>query len=51
VLVMKSGDRIDDERLEGYRKLATERNFMVFMERDRGNSREVGFTIAEGVQA
>ncbi|TFC59455.1 MULTISPECIES: AAA family ATPase [unclassified Cryobacterium] len=46
VLVMKSGDRLDDERLEGYRKLATERNFMVFMERDRGNSREVGFTIA-----
>jgi DNA repair exonuclease SbcCD ATPase subunit len=51
VLVMKSGDRIDDERLEGYRKLADERGFMVFMERDRGNSREVGFTIAEGVQA
>lgn len=51
VLVMKSGDRLDDERLEGYRKLAAERNFMVFMERDRGNSREVGFLISEGATA
>jgi hypothetical protein len=51
VVVMKSGDRLDDVRLEGYRALAVERGFMVFMERDRGSSREVGFTIPGAVSS
>ena len=47
VVVMKNGDRLDDDRLEGYRALAVARRFMVFMERDRGDSREVGFVVKD----
>jgi len=45
VVVMKHGDRLDTERLEGIRKLADERGYLVFMERDREESREVGFLV------
>ena len=42
---MKSGDRLDDTRLAAIQALTDERGYWVVMERDRGNSREVGFTI------
>lgn len=51
VVVMKSGDRLDDIRLEAIRALAAERGFWVVVERDRGNSREVGFIASEAVSA
>lgn len=51
VVVMKSGDRLDDVRLEATRALAAERGFWVVVERDRGNSREVGFVVSEAVSA
>jgi hypothetical protein len=47
VVVMKSGDRLDSARLDGIRKIAEARNYLVFMERDRDESRQIGFTIPE----
>lgn len=48
IVVIKDGDSLDAESLEGIRKIADDRGYLVLVERDRDESREIGFTIEAG---
>lgn len=48
LVIVSDGDLLDADSLASVRELAAERSFTVLMERDRDESREVGFEIIEG---
>lgn len=48
LVIVKDGDLLDSESLAAIRSLAEERDYTVLMERDRDESREIGFTIVDG---
>lgn len=48
IVVIKDGDSLDADSLEGIRKIADERGYLVLVERDRDESRAIGFTIESG---
>lgn len=48
---IKNGDALDANTLAEIRKVADERGFIVLIERDRDESRQIGFEIREGVLA
>lgn len=51
LVIVKDGDLLDAESLEGIRDLAARRGYTVLVERDRDESREIGFTIIDGALA
>lgn len=48
LVIIRTGDMLDDISLERVRAIADQRGYTVLMERDRDGSRQVGFTIREG---
>ena len=48
---MKDGDLLDADSLAAIRELADERGYTVLVERDRDESRQIGFTIESGALA
>lgn len=48
LVIVKDGDLLDADSLEGIRALADERGYTVLVERDRDESRQIGFTIQDG---
>jgi len=48
LVIVKDGDLLDGESLAAIRSLADERGYTVLMERDRDESRRIGFTIVDG---
>lgn len=48
LVIVKDGDLLDGESLAAIRSLADERGFTVLVERDRDESRQIGFTIVDG---
>lgn len=48
LVIIRTGDMLDDISLERVRGIAEQRGYTVLMERDRDGSRQVGFTIREG---
>lgn len=48
LVIMKNGDRLDATSLAAVDKIATERGYLVLVERDRDESREIGFTVVDG---
>ncbi len=48
LVMIKDGDALDADTLAGIDRVATARGYIVLVERDRDDSREIGFTIAEG---
>ncbi len=51
LVVVKDGDLLDAGSLAGIRDLAEQRGYTVLVERDRDESRAIGFTIDDGVLA
>lgn len=51
LVIVKDGDLLDADSLAGIRELAEERGYTVLVERDRDESREIGFTIQDGALA
>ena len=51
LVIIKDGDLLDGVSLAGIADLASERGYTVLVERDRDESRQIGFTIADGVLA
>lgn len=51
LVIVKDGDLLDATSLEGIREIAEERGYTVLVERDRDESREIGFTIQDGALA
>lgn len=51
LVIVKDGDLLDAESLEGIRDLAARRGYTVLVERDRDESRDIGFTIVDGALA
>lgn len=49
LVIVRTGDMLDDASVAAVRELADERGYTVLMERDRDSSRSIGFTIREGV--
>jgi phage shock protein A len=49
LVIARMGDMLDDNSLNAVREMAEARGYTVLMERDRDSSREIGFTIREGV--
>jgi phage shock protein A len=49
LVIARMGDMLDDTSLNAVRDRADARGYTVLMERDRDSSREIGFTIREGV--
>jgi DNA repair exonuclease SbcCD ATPase subunit len=48
LVMIKDGDALDADTLAGIDRVASARGYIVLVERDRDDSREIGFTIAEG---
>jgi energy-coupling factor transporter ATP-binding protein EcfA2 len=48
LIMIKDGDSLDADTLAGIEQIATARGYIVLVERDRDESREVGFTIVDG---
>ena len=48
LVMIKDGDALDADTLAGIDRVATARGYIVLVERDRDDSREIGFTIAAG---
>ena len=48
LIVVKDGDLLDAGSLAGIESLATARGYIVLVERDRDESRQIGFTITDG---
>lgn len=51
LVIVKDGDLLDATSLEGIREIAEERGYTVLVERDRDESRDIGFTIQDGALA
>ncbi|MDF2507277.1 MAG: hypothetical protein K0Q52_1136 [Microbacterium sp.] len=51
LVIVKDGDLLDADSLAGIRELAEERGYTVLVERDRDESRDIGFTIQDGALA
>lgn len=51
LVIVKDGDLLDADSLEGIRDLAARRGYTVLVERDRDESRAIGFTIQDGALA
>lgn len=51
LVIVKDGDLLDAESLAAIRELAEERGYTVLVERDRDESRAIGFTIEDGALA
>lgn len=48
LVIVKDGDLLDGESLDAIRQLGEERGYTVLVERDRDESRQIGFTIQDG---
>lgn len=48
LVIVKDGDLLDADSLAAIRDLADERGYTVLVERDRDESRQIGFTIVDG---
>lgn len=48
LVIVKDGDLLDAESLEAIRDLAAQRGYTALIERDRDESRQIGFTIVDG---
>lgn len=48
IAIIRNGDMLDDDTLAQVEAVAQKHEYLVLVERDRGNSREIGFTVAEG---
>jgi len=48
LVIVKDGDLLDAESLEGIRDIAARRGYTALIERDRDESRQIGFTIVDG---
>lgn len=48
LVIVKDGDLLDADSLAAIRQLADERGYTVLVERDRDESRQIGFTIVDG---
>lgn len=48
LVIVKDGDLLDGDSLTAIQSLAEERGYTVLVERDRDESREIGFTIVDG---
>jgi len=51
LVIVKDGDLLDADSLDAIRALADDRDYTVLVERDRDESRQIGFTIVDGVLA
>ncbi|KJL37080.1 Chromosome partition protein Smc [Microbacterium ginsengisoli] len=51
LVIIKDGDLLDADSLAAIRELADERGYTVLVERDRDESRQIGFTIEDGALA
>jgi ABC-type branched-subunit amino acid transport system ATPase component len=51
LVIVKDGDLLDADSLAAIRSLAEERGYTVLVERDRDESRQIGFTIEDGALA
>lgn len=51
LVIVKDGDLLDSDSLAAIRAIAEERDYTVLVERDRDESRQIGFTIQDGVLA
>lgn len=48
LVIIKDGDLLDSTSLDAIREMADERAYTVLVERDRDESRQIGFTIVDG---
>ncbi len=48
LVIVKEGDLLDSSSLDWVRSIAEERGYTVLVERDRDESRQIGFTIVDG---
>lgn len=48
LVIVKDGDLLDSDSLAAIQSLAEERGYTVLVERDRDESRQIGFTIVDG---
>lgn len=51
LVIVKDGDLLDSDSLTAIRELADARGYTVLVERDRDESRQIGFTIVDGALA
>ncbi|WP_350351916.1 ATP-binding protein [Microbacterium sp. A8/3-1] len=51
LVIVKDGDLLDADSVAAIREIAEERGYMVLMERDRDESRRIGFTVRDGALA
>lgn len=51
LVIVKDGDLLDADSLAAIRELADERGYTALVERDRDESRQIGFTIEDGALA
>lgn len=51
LVIVRTGDMLDSSSLASVASLADERGYTVLVERDRDESREIGFTIVDGALA
>lgn len=51
LVIIRDGDLLDSDSLAAIRELAEQRGYTVLVERDRDQSRQIGFTIRDGVLA
>ena len=51
LVIVKDGDLLDADSLDAIREVADERGYTVLVERDRDESREIGFTVRDGALA
>lgn len=49
LVIVRNGDLLDSDSLDALRAVAEERGYIALVERDRDESREIGFVIREGV--
>ncbi|MEA1264211.1 ATP-binding cassette domain-containing protein [Microbacterium sp. STF-2] len=48
LVIVKDGDLLDADSLDAIREVADERGYTVLVERDRDESRQIGFTVRDG---
>lgn len=51
LVIVKDGDLLDADSLAAIREVADERGYTVLVERDRDESRKIGFTVVDGALA
>lgn len=51
LVIVKDGDLLDADSLAAIREVADERGYTVLVERDRDESRSIGFTVRDGALA